>query len=202
MLNGNAWTVGSTIPAGGPGDGGASIDMSVTFPDVTIGAGSTADLSFAGKVEGVCWTDPEDGEEPDQPWSSFYAYEWIDGTQPIFTPAPCFLGGDPACNTPFPNVYERWAAGGHPADLDSQQVAQLARWSTTYRGPPVVQTKDVCYWGSLACSVGTPTCTTGIGVVFVPVCPAYVKANYLVINGSYCLGIHELTPASGPGPCD
>jgi hypothetical protein len=75
------------------------------------------------------------------------------------------------------------------------------RFTTTFWGAPVIQTKDTCFYGSIACSSGIPTCRGGIGINFVPSCPSNVKATYLVINGG-CVGIHLVTAATGPGPCN
>jgi hypothetical protein len=83
----------------------------------------------------------------------------------------------------------------------------VLRIATTYFGPPVVQTDDKCYWGSLACSPGThPTCQVGSGYTFAPTCPQYVKTDYLVVNtgvtAPVCIGIGLIFAASGPGPCN
>jgi hypothetical protein len=67
MLNGNAWATGYPAQAGGPNYGGEEIYLSNTFPDVTVQPGASADLSFAGKVEGVCWYDAGMAEEPWEP---------------------------------------------------------------------------------------------------------------------------------------
>lgn len=81
-------------------------------------------------------------------------------------------------------------------------VSEVFRIATTYRGPPVSVHFDVCYWGSVACSSGTPTCTSGVGFIFVPSCPNYVAAEFLVANG-ICLPVAlKMTAASGPGPCN
>lgn len=122
LLNGNAWTVGTTAPAGGADYGGESIEFAVIFPDVTIAAGNTADLSFAGNVSAVCWANPDEAEEPDEPYNTFYGNVFEDDIEPNISPAPCFLGV--GCASPWPNLYETYARGGHPVNLDSQQVAQ------------------------------------------------------------------------------
>ncbi|MGO9210528.1 MAG: hypothetical protein ACLPXM_17345 [Terriglobales bacterium] len=188
LLAGNVWESGPIYYA----VNSPTVSASYTWPDIEI-TGPT-DVSYAGKVEGAIQLSGHEGwTEPD--WTAFYddAFVEEEGTNP---PSPCQLG---SCVLPFGPPFSDPTRGWGQSDLDSEQV--FARISTTYWGPPVVQTKDVCYWGSLACSVGTPTCTTGIGVVFVPVCPAYVEANYLVISGQ-CFGVHLLTQASGPGPCN
>jgi hypothetical protein len=74
---------------------------------------------------------------------------------------------------------------------------------TAYWGPPVTITNDVCYYGSLACTAGThATCPNGTGVTFVPACPAYVKADWLVMDGGQCVPPALINAATGPGPCN
>jgi hypothetical protein len=102
---------------------------------------------------------------------------------------------------PFPQEAVEFCVACSGGDVNVIPVSLNVRISTTFWGPPVTVTNDVCFWGSLACSSGTPTCRTGIGISFFPSCPNYVKANYLVINGS-CLGVHLTSAATGPGPCD
>ena len=102
---------------------------------------------------------------------------------------------------PFPQEAVEFCVACSGGDVNVTPVSLNVRISTTFWGPPVTVTNNVCFWGSLACSSGTPTCRTGIGVSFFPSCPNYVKANYLVINGG-CFGVHLTSAATGPGPCD
>ena len=72
----------------------------------------------------------------------------------------------------------------------------------SYWGPPVTITNDSCYYGSLACSPGTTaTCPSGTGVTFAPACPAYVRAEWLVRNGTQCIPPALISSATGAGPC-
>jgi hypothetical protein len=72
----------------------------------------------------------------------------------------------------------------------------------SYWGPPVTRSGNTCYWGSLACTAGTTaTCTTGYGIIFVPNCPDYIKATWLVYDGTNCVPPAFVTTATGPGPC-
>ncbi|MFI5090504.1 MAG: hypothetical protein ACHP7P_10640 [Terriglobales bacterium] len=184
MMNDNPWFGSRKF------SGGRWLDFAQTGPAVQISPGQTADMSFGGAVDAACWYDSPEGAPSFDDW---YSYEFQNELG-----SPCFIGIN--CPYPLPQL-EYPGVDTETISVFSALSEQLVRISTTWWGPPVVQTKDVCYWGSLACSAGTPTCTTGIGVVFVPVCPAYVEANYLVINGQ-CFGVHPLTEASGPGPCN
>lgn len=75
----------------------------------------------------------------------------------------------------------------------------------TYYGPPpqvVYHTGFVeCDYTNLACSSGTPKCTSGAGGSFtMGGCPAYLRVDWLVVNGSCIFSLpHEV---GGPGPCN
>jgi len=77
----------------------------------------------------------------------------------------------------------------------------LLKLTTTYWGPPVTEQNNKCYWGSLACSAGTTaTCKGGTAIAFVPSCPQYVKATWLVVGGVCTVFVGAA--ATGPGACD
>jgi len=207
MLNGNNWVQGTAYPGAGMGPPwSAGMSFSYTFPNIIMSPGQTVDMSFAAKVSGFCYHRYYSGGYAIS--GGFYLRPFLDGeaeNDPLGDPIPptvCWLEGyadnTPECPLPWPPV----TTGMGEWDLGSQQVAQLARISTTYWGPPVTKTNDLCYWGSLACSAGTTaTCTHGYGFTFAPACPNYVKAEWLVVNGS-CVPIPYVQAASGPGPCD
>jgi hypothetical protein len=62
-----------------------------------------------------------------------------------------------------------------------------------------------CYWSSLACSSGTPSCNNGIGLyVGGAGCSNFARATWLVaVRGAttQCLTYHLITPTGGPGQC-
>ena len=201
MLSGNPWQVGPEYESSG--GMGTYISYPHTFSSVTVQPGQVADLSFAGKVQGVCKYSSGTFTEPSI--LPFYTSSFVDGSGPNISPGPCWISGflgQPACPAYWPYIFTLTPAGWHPSDLGSQQVGQLFRISTTYWGPPVTRINDLCYWGSLACSAGTTaTCTHGYGLTFAPACPDYVKAEWLVVNGA-CVPVPYVQAASGAGPCD
>jgi hypothetical protein len=87
-------------------------------------------------------------------------------------------------------IGQMFGSGGSP----------LIKITTTRWGPPVTRSGDVCYWDSLACSVGTPTCIHGYGIIFTIGCPSYTRIDWLVVEGACIVSVAEA--ASGPGPCD
>jgi hypothetical protein len=104
-------------------------------------------------------------------------------------------------------------AGTHHASSNhwTQSVANIflsedipVATRTAYWGPPVMVQGDKCFYSGLACNPGTTaTCTGGYGVTgitFVPNCPQYVKAQWLVVFGS-CWHPAYTTAATGPGNC-
>lgn len=81
-------------------------------------------------------------------------------------------------------------------------TSALFRIADTYwAGPPLV-VNGLCHYTLLACSTGTPTCTSSVGVLFSMGCPSYIKARSVVIGGVCLPGVTVETQASGPGPCN
>lgn len=75
------------------------------------------------------------------------------------------------------------------------------RITTTYWGPPAIQTPNGCHYTMLACSTGIPTCKSATPAIgFTEGCPSYVKGQYLVYNGT--CEFEVAVQAQGPGPCD
>jgi hypothetical protein len=120
MLNGNAWQAGYTVNAGL-----GNPSQVYTFPDVTIAPGASADLSYAGKVEGTIqlngneyWTSPN--------MIAFYQTAFEDGNG-VYAPSPCWINGyagnSPACEDTWPTPWALPIRGWATYDLDSQQVA-------------------------------------------------------------------------------
>ena len=73
--------------------------------------------------------------------------------------------------------------------------------TSTYYGPPPQVHNDTCYYTTLACSTGTPTCKQATpGITFVPSCPQYMRGTYVVFNGTCEFGVG--TAAAGPGVCN
>lgn len=86
--------------------------------------------------------------------------------------------------------------GSATASLSSGISIKKTTW-----GPPPIVTNDQCIYVTLACAFGTPTCKSATpGITFVPSCPSYMLAQYLVVNGTceFALG----TAATGPGECN
>ncbi|HTF67110.1 MAG TPA: hypothetical protein VK638_30940 [Edaphobacter sp.] len=76
------------------------------------------------------------------------------------------------------------------------------RIASTYWSNPITLPTGECHYANLACATGAPTCTASVGLSFTTGCPAYIRADTLVINGS-CIGPATLAfTASGPGPCN
>jgi len=129
MLNGNAWQASDLYDA--IGQPGYQINFSYTFPSVTVGPGQTVDLSYAAKVAGASHIIPGGGQWISVMIDGFYTSIWVNGRLPKYSPAPCWLGGiiglppAPGCTTPWPSAFDGLPRGWHPADLDSQQVAQV-----------------------------------------------------------------------------
>jgi hypothetical protein len=59
----------------------------------------------------------------------------------------------------------------------------------------------ICTYDNLACTSGTPTCTSGIAIPLVNACPQYVLAAWLVLNGSTCV-VSFVSAATGGGVCN
>ena len=139
MLNGNAWQLGPKYAA--VGGAGTNINFARTFPNVTLPAnGSVVDLSYAGKIQGVCkisrgggWVQPL--EIP------FYSGDFLDGSSPIAPPySPCFVAGllgSPSCPTPLPDIFTPYPLGWVGDDLASQQVGQTRSACPTLA--PIIQ---------------------------------------------------------------
>jgi hypothetical protein len=126
VLNGNAWVEGDTVLAGGAEGGGGLVQVANTFPNVTLPAGGTADLSFAGKVQQACGTQSTIWGSWPLGWSAFFSSSFFDGFLPNIPPAPCFLGT--SCAVPFPNLYSGTPQHVVSRDIASQQVAQEFIW--------------------------------------------------------------------------
>jgi len=135
LLNGNAWQAGSVVPSGGP------VNFAHTFPSVTVPAGQTVDLSFAGKVEGANRILPGGASWITPTEIPFYLDNFVDGGYPPYPPAPCWLGGflgnNPSCPTTWVNPWTELPYRWFPSDLDSQQVAQVVH-NPNITGPSVV----------------------------------------------------------------
>jgi hypothetical protein len=146
MLSGNPWQVGPEYESSG--GMGTYISYPHTFSSVTVQPGQVADLSFAGKVQGVCKYSSGTFTEPSI--LPFYTSSFLDGTGPNISPGPCWISGflgQPACPAYWPYIFTLTPAGWHPSDLGSQQVAQqLTPSNHTYPNAPI----------STNCRVSTP----------------------------------------------
>ena len=134
MVNGNAWAGGDDYGTqSGDMDGLNDIDVSFTFANVTVPPGQSADLSFAGKVTGVCRSG-NSVEYDDGYWASqFFQLVFLDSYLPGTPPYPCnMLIG--TCQLPWPPSIQGSVGGEIRMDLDSQQVAQ----TVTVDSPPVI----------------------------------------------------------------
>jgi len=73
--------------------------------------------------------------------------------------------------------------------------------TNTYWGPPPIVVGDTCTYNILACSTGTATCKGATPALsFTEGCPSYVKAQYLVVNGTCDFSL--VFSATGPGVCN
>lgn len=85
--------------------------------------------------------------------------------------------------------------------FSSAAFTDTLRLTVSYWGPPVTIQNNLCYYGSLVCTPPTTaTCPNGYGITFVPACPAYVRAEWLVSNVEGCI-VSLVNAATGPGPC-
>jgi hypothetical protein len=205
MLNGNKWVLGDSIQSGQVDIGGQTINFAYTFPNVSISAGQTVDMSYAAKVHGVCYGN-HNGAFPPFTMNAFFGDTFVDGTAPPVFPSPCYIvTGSPSCPLPWPPLWQTVPSPGRQQDLDSQKVPVGIRFSVTFWGPSPIVTKGPsgeihCTYNVLACSTGTPTCKSATpALALVPGCPSYVKADYAVWDGTCEFGIVQT--ASGPGPC-
>jgi hypothetical protein len=88
----------------------------------------------------------------------------------------------------------------------SSNFTTLLRLTTTYYGPSPTVTEHTgyvdCAYTNLACTSGTPTCTGGTpGIGFtMGGCPAYLKAEYLVVFGECTFSIASDAGTQG-GAC-
>jgi hypothetical protein len=130
VLNGNAWVEGMTVLAGGVEGNGGIVEVSYTFPNVTLpGNGTAVDLSFGGKVQQACGTQSTFwGNWPDG-WGVFFTSSFLDGYLPNIPPGPCnmLLNG---CTTPWPSLYKDVPQHVVNRDIDSQQVGKKGKTLT------------------------------------------------------------------------
>lgn len=124
MLNGNAWQWQVAQGSGGANYGGYPVSWAYTFPNVTVQPGAVTDMSFAGKIQGLC-NFRAGLNMPGMYLTHFYLGQFVDGVAPGYSPGPCWLlnPNSPACPVPWPYIYTASLVGWHAADLDSQQVA-------------------------------------------------------------------------------
>jgi hypothetical protein len=77
----------------------------------------------------------------------------------------------------------------------------LSIHQTHFTGVPPIQQGGNCIYNLLACSYGTPKCTSGIGIpIFVPNCPSYIRSEFLVVGGVCTVSLDF--SATGPGMCN
>jgi hypothetical protein len=131
MLNGNAWALGNKFASGGEFGGGDAVSLTVTFPNVTVQPGAVVDLSFASKVQGVCYSFYHSGWNA--PRLEFYSAGFLDGSAPNISPGPCWIpeGFTNTCQLPWPLMLPSIPSGGSYTDLDSQKVGFDARTART-----------------------------------------------------------------------
>jgi hypothetical protein len=144
LLNGNPWQVGDLTISGGQSGFGDPVQFYYTFPDVTIpNDGTTVDLSYAGKVQGICWGRSDDERSM---WAgsipniyAFFTANFVDGTAPTTSPGPCFINGfsSPGCALPWPFLYAQIPPGSRHSDLYSESVGQ------TVAGTPACGTLQI-----------------------------------------------------------
>jgi hypothetical protein len=200
LLNGNSWQIGDLTISGGQSGFGDPVDFYYTFPEVTVAVGATVDLSYAGKVQGICWG--RDDEEYDQ-WGNtgqevymLYNSLFWDGVLPnIFPSYPCFLNGSSSpCTLPWPFLYAQLPPGSRHSDLYSGSVAQ----TVTLDSPPVITgiypsdwyagtTQSVTFTGQYFGTNG-PTLTfspaTGISYSLTSYNDTQIAANVTVASGT------------------
>jgi hypothetical protein len=103
---------------------------------------------------------------------------------------------------PYPTEVTQFCVACSGGEVNVSSISNvLIRIALTSWGPPPRVSNDVCSWSNLACQTGSPTCTGGFGVIFVPGCPNYVLQETLVVGG-VCIPPSVISAASGPGPCN
>lgn len=76
----------------------------------------------------------------------------------------------------------------------------LSIHNTTY-GPPPTVVNDNCYYTTLACAYGRPTCPQSMpGIIFAMNCPDYARGRWVVYQNTCVVAVVNST--TGPGPCD
>jgi len=139
MVNGNTWVVGPVDTSD------IGCDAEATFPSVTIAAGSSADLSYAGKVEGATTFATDPGSWDDASYDALYTDLFSDGWSPNIPPQfPCFIAT--SCPNPLPDLWVLRPAGYHPVDMGSQLVAQVL---------PIPTSETTYYYGNYQITEGS-----------------------------------------------
>lgn len=109
-----------------------------------------------------------------------------------------------------PGTDYTWYFGGTIYAPDPYGTCQAYQWSATitikiantyraYTG----HSGSTCYYGSLACTFGTPTCPNipPTTLYVWPSCPPYLHAFWLVENGNTCFNVATVG-ALANGACD
>jgi hypothetical protein len=153
MLNGNAWALGNKFASGGEFGGGDAVSLTVTFPNVTVQPGAVVDLSFASKVQGVCYSFYHSGWNA--PRLEFYSAGFLDGSAPNISPGPCWIpeGFTNTCQLPWPLMLPSLPAGGSYDDLDSQAISVQDDGRKSTRAELGAGLTDVLYGWNMCDSV-------------------------------------------------
>lgn len=85
-----------------------------------------------------------------------------------------------------------------------QYESFLVDWKIGLRytawGPTPTYSNGICTWTTYACSFGTPTCKGGWGITLQSPCPSYMRAYWVVLNGTECI-IAVGSAQTGPTGC-
>ena len=112
-----------------------------------------------------------------------------------------------AVNTPDTNypgtkeiIHYGQQRGGNCGAFSDAVLSINIKLTTSYFGPLRAAQGGFCSYTNNACSSGTPSCPgPHITAFSYPSCNNYVRASYLVVNGSCSISIDFA--AAGPGPC-
>ncbi|MGI9101847.1 MAG: M23 family metallopeptidase [Terriglobales bacterium] len=135
MVNGNTWYRSGPYDSGDPYP---NIFEDHTFPAVTVPAdGSQVDLSYAGKVQGTCFSLNDNEPMPPYSVTAFYTGLFIAGRSPSLAPAPCYIleGFVPICTIPWPSLWSSLPHHLSNVNLYSQKVPRLAYTSIQHNYP-------------------------------------------------------------------
>jgi hypothetical protein len=155
------------------------------------------------------------------PFTTEIEDDWSDGSVTDTTTSPSFVsntsvaqvsGSSVTLNPPSDgssvdvtfdfNSVEVGCGGCSTTTTSTSLVVSGIRIASTFYTNPTNSAQG-CFYASVACSSGTPTCLQQIGVSFAPsdICPAFIHAGTLAV-GSTCFGPSIVTAAGGPGPCN